>query len=204
MLHEVDLPSGAKLNVPTEEEAEYVRRMVEGYQTDYALTNISDIGEVDRCIGLELQMHRCQVWLARRSDYDGKHIEEDKMMQRTRELSAEIRQVKKTLGVDRVARERQSGKGSVYEYIHNLLERARRFGLMRNAQMARAIQLAFKLISLRTAQKNAVTEKEIKMLGVSDADIMEWIDTVFTPAFYEIDEAYREGDQKMWILREAS
>lgn len=198
----VELPSGATLSVPNHEEAEYLRRVVEGYRTDYALTNVADLGELDRCIGLELQMHRCQVWLARRTDYDGKKVEENSMMQRTRELSAEIRQVKKTLGVDRVARERQSGRGSVYEYVSHVLEKARRFGLMRNAQQARAIELAFKLISMRTAQKNCTTDKEIKMLGVSDADIMDWIDTQFTPAFFEIDEAYREGDQKMWILRD--
>lgn len=199
---DIELPSGATLSVPNHEEAEYLRRTVEGYRVDYQLSNVADLGELDRCIGLELQMHRCQVWLARRRDYDGKSVDENAMMQRTRELSAEIRQVKKTLGVDRVARERQSGRGSVYEYVAGILEKARRFGLMRNSQMARAIELAFKLISMRTAQKNAVTEKEIKMLGVSDADIMDWIDTQFTPAFLEIDTAYREGDQKMWILRD--
>jgi hypothetical protein len=201
--HEIDLPSGARLSVPTLEEAQYLQRMVDGYREDYQLTNVSDIGELDRCITLELQMHRCQVWLIRRTDYDNTKVDENAMMQRTRELSAEIRQVKKTLGVDRVARERQSGKGSVFEYITSILERARRFGLMRNAQMARAIELANKLISLRTAQKNCTTDKELKLLAVTDADIMEWIDQVFTPEFQAIDEAYREGDQKMWILANA-
>lgn len=196
----VELPSGATLQVPTEEEAGYLERAVDRYRADYALTNVSDLGEVDRCIGLELQMHRIQVWLGRRVDYDNKPIDENAMMQRSQQLSSEIRQIKKTLGIDKVNRDRTHGRGSVNERMTNLLERARRFGLMRNEQQRRAIVLANQLESLMTQKRNAKTEKERRMLAVTDEDIFQWIETVFIPEFREIDEAYRAGDQKMWIL----
>lgn len=201
-LFQVELPSGALIGVPTEEEAAHLTLTVERYQDQYALENVSDLAEVDRCLCLELQMHRNQVWLARRSDYDGKAVDENALQQRSKESSAEIRQIKKTLGIDKVARDRQTGRGSTHQYISDLLGRARRFGLMRNQQAAKSIELAMELISLVTVHRNA-NEKERRMLRCTEDDIIEWIETVFTPEFMAIDEYFREHDQSTYILSES-
>lgn len=199
---EVELPSGARLTVPNEEEESYLRRLVDGYRQDYDLRNVADLSELDRCIGLELQMHRMQVWILRRRDYDNKAVDENALSQRSKEISGEIRQVKKTLGIDRVARDRQSGKGSVAEFINNLLLHAKEFGVMRNMQQARAIELAMQLISLIQARNNCTTDAEKRKLAVTDEDIFDWIETVFMPEFLVIDADFREGKQKMWILEQ--
>lgn len=198
---EVQLPSGVMYAVPTQAEAEHLERKVEQYRDQYALDNVADLGEVDRCLTLELLSHRYQMWLGRRSDYGGKTIDENALQQRCKEISNELRQIKKTLGIDKVSRERQTGKGSAHERVTSILERARRFGLMRNEQSAKATELAMELISMMTARKNCKTEKHKRLLRVTDEDIFEWIDTIFTPEFMAIDEAYRAGDQKMWIMQ---
>lgn len=198
---EVVLPSGAILPVPTEEESTYLVEMVRRYAEDYEFSNASDVGELDRCLAFELQMHRAQVQLSMGIDYQGKKVDANALMQRSKEFSAEIRQMKKGLVMDKVARDRQSGKGSVFEYVREVLEHAREFAVMRNAQQARAIELANDLMALMTCRRNAVTEKERRMLRVHDEDIFEWIEEVFIPKFMEIDEDYRAGNQSMWILK---
>lgn len=199
-LFEVQLPSGAFIAVPTAEEAEHLGNKVAQYREQFNLDNVADLGEVDRCLSLELESHRYHTWLARRCDYDGKAIDENALQQRCKETSGELRQIKKTLGIDKVSRERQTGRGSAYERVTNVLDRARRFGLMRNAQSAKATELAMELISMMTARANCKSDKQKRMLRVTDEDIFEWIETIFTPEFMEIDAAYRREDQRMWIL----
>lgn len=196
------LPSGAQIQVLTAEEAGYLNGVVAAYETQYALENVSDLSELDRCLGLELQSHRIALFLARGCDYNAKSVDDDKLRQRLKEISMEIRQVKKTLGIDKVNRDRQTGRGSAHERISNILARAHRFGLMRNQQAATAHELAMELISLMQRRRNAVTDKERRMLRVTDDDIFEWIETVFEPEFMAVDEAYRRDDQKMWILQD--
>lgn len=200
-LFEVELPSGAFISVPTEEEATHLGNKVAQYREQFNLDNVADLGEVDRCLTLELLSHRYQTWLARRCDYDAKTIDENALQQRCKEMSNELRQIKKTLGIDKVSRERQTGRGSAYQRVTDILDRARRFGLMRNAQSAKATELAMELISMMTARSNCKNDKQKRMLRVTDEDIFEWIETVFTPEFMEIDEAYRREDQRMWILQ---
>lgn len=199
-LFPVVLPSGALFEVPTQAEAEHLHTKVTQYHEQYALDNVADLGEVDRCLTLELLSHRYQTWLARRTDYDGKSIDENALQQRCKEISNELRQIKKTLGIDKVSRERQTGKGSAFQMVTEILDKARRFGLMRNAQSAKATELAMELISMMTARSNCKNDKQKRMLRVTDEDIFEWIETIFTPEFMAIDAAYREADQKMWIL----
>lgn len=199
-LFQVELPSGAFIAVPTEAEALHLGVKVQQYRDQYALDNVADLGEVDRCLTLELLSHRYQTWLARRTDYDGVKIDENALQQRCKEMSNELRQIKKTLGIDKVSRERQTGKGSAYQRVSDILDRARRFGLMRNEQSAKATELAMELISMMTARSNCKNDKQKRMLRVTDEDIFEWIENIFTPEFMAIDAAYRESDQRMWIL----
>lgn len=199
-LYEVELPSGARIGVPTQGEADHLTLKVQQYKDQYALENVSDLGEVDRCLTLELQSHRIAVWLGARVDYDNKSVDENALTQRGKEISGEIRQIKKTLGIDKVSRDRQTGKGSTYERWNELLNRARRFGLMRNQQSAKSIELAMELKSLMTVRSNCRSDAHRRKLRCTDEDIFEWITEVFIPEFDAIDEYFREHDQSMWIL----
>jgi len=197
--YEVTLPSGATFDVLTADEAEQLTKKVEEYTSQYSLENVADLGDLDIVIQLELMVHRMTLWFSRRYDYDGKRVDENQLAQRAKEISGELRQRKKLLGIDKVARDRARGEGSVHERMTNLLARAERFGIHRNKQSAKAIELAMELISMRNTSRNCPDDKMRKRLAVTDQDIMSWVDTYFTKEFQQLDIDYRNSDQRTWI-----
>jgi hypothetical protein len=191
VLFDVALPSGATIKVRTQDEADQMRRRTEMYEEQFSLDNVADLAELDRCVLFELDLLRISAWLSLGHDYDDGKIDEDKLRQRLREASAELRQVKKGLMVDRVAREKTTGKGSVPERWAAICDQARQFGLHRNNQAAKAHELAMQLISLMDL-RTRTTAKEKRMLRCSDED------------FIELDTAFRSKVQKMWRIEGGS
>lgn len=197
----VDLPSGTPFPVLNEAEAEHLKRRVAEYLDQFQFNNVSDIAVLDAIVTNELIMFRDATWASRRQDYNGKPIDaatEAKLRQSVKELSAECRQLRKNVGIDKVARDRARGEGSIHQRWQNVCDRAERFGIHRNEQSAKAIELAMQGISLIDYFKNC-TPDERDLLHMNEADIIEWFDTVFRPEFLALDEYFREHEQKLWV-----
>lgn len=198
-MDEIDivLPSGAPFTVLGETEAVYLERLADAYQEQFEFTNISDLAELDRLLAMELLSHRYTIWLAKGVDYDNEPVPVS-LSTRLKDQSIEIRQIKKQLGIDKISRDRARGEGSTAQYLANVRQRAGVFGIFRNEQAARSIELINELIGMVQFNKQA-NEKELRKFGLTDEGIKDWIWDTLRPEYEELDAAFREREQKMWI-----
>lgn len=192
----VEAPSGATFHVLTESEREYFEDVANRYMADNQLINISDVQDLDRVLMMELLVYRWSSWLTNETDYQGLAVDPIALNKSIKDFSSEIRLVKKALGIDRAAREKEKGE-SVQEYIENLGVRAKAFGIMRDTQHARTIELFQDLKALIEFHDNC-TPIERKENSVEVEDIMEWIREIAIVEFDSIDLEFRK-QQRMWI-----
>jgi hypothetical protein len=194
---EVTAPSGAVLSVLTEKERDVFLDVSGRYLTDNIFTNITDLQDLDRILIMELMVVRWGTWLARERDYWGQEVDLEKIQKYLSDYSKEIRLVKKALGIDKGTRDRDKG-ASVADYIDQLRLRAKEFGVMRNNQAAKAIELFQELASLVTLHKNCIPE-ERRENNIEMEDLFEWIENIAIPEFNKIDAEFRETSQKYWV-----
>lgn len=200
---EVRLPSGGTVVVLTDDEADYLRQRVRLYHDEYRFTNVSDLQEVDRICLFEMLCHRWAAFLLAGSDYFGSAIDEASLRRELDSYSTEIRQMKKTLGIDKVARDRAKGDGSVAQYWSNLLTRAKAFGIHRNNQAARAMELINELLGMVTFNRNADADEQ-REFEMTDADILNWVHTTMRAEYDELDVVFRREVQRYWQQGEST
>jgi hypothetical protein len=194
---EVTLPSGGPFSAAPHE-ADFMSELSRKYTTEFAFQSSSDLQDLDRVVIFEMLVHRWGRWLSRRVDDAGVPIDEKTVGDRIGSTSNELRQLKKLLGIDKVAREKAKGEGSVPHYLANLLERAKAFGVTRERQLDKGLELANQLSSLVLLHRNCNVD-ERRSLHVTESDLIEWIETVFVPEFEAVDAHFREHDQKYWV-----
>jgi hypothetical protein len=192
----VALPSGAKFQVH-DSEFQYFTERSSKYLSDNDFQNISDYQDVDRLLILELLSYRNGIWISQLRDYWGDPIDDDKLQKTLSTHSAEIRQLKKSLGLDRETREKVRGEDSVENYLARLRQRAKHFGYKRNKESAMAIELWKELEAFVTLYKNCDERERIEQQCTLD-HLFEWLDETAFPRFNEIDEKFRE-EQTTWI-----
>ena len=195
---EVTLPSGATFRVITEAERDYLEERVRRYTTDNHFINVSDFQDVDRMCFLELFIHRWALWMSFGRDYFNEPVNEKDLAGQIASYSHEVRQLKKTLGVDKVARDRARGDDSWAKYHERLLQRAKEFGYMRNRQFNKVIELFQQLASLLVLHDNC-DDIERRENHVTEADLLDWIRDIAIPEFQAIDEEFIQTEQKLWI-----
>lgn len=193
----VALPSGATFPVH-EEEVEYFTERAGLYLSQNHFPNISDLQDVDRMLILELMVYRWGTWLSRQRDWWGEAIDPNETQKSLKEYSTELRQLKKLLGIDKAARDKQKGDDSVAAYIQNLLLRAKEFGLMRERQLDKALELFQQMRALLTLHDNC-NEAERREMHVTVEDVLEWLREVALPEFQDVDDYFRQNSQRMWI-----
>lgn len=194
----VTLPTGATLEVATDEEQDFLDTLASRYIEQLAFTSASDLVDLDRVLEMELISHRWNRWVLAREDYAGRRIDDLALADKLKGLSLEIRQLKKQLGIDRTTREKARGDGSVAQYLVRILAAAKEFGVHREEQLQKALELAFQLISLWQVRANSDAD-ELAGLGLTDEDIFEWVEQVFMPEFLAIDAYFREHNQRFWV-----
>lgn len=195
-MEHVTLPSGASFTVHTSE-AQYFRTRCSKYLSDNDFQNISDFQDVDRLLVLELLCHRWSNWISRQRDYWGDPVDENTLQKSLKDHSTEIRQLKKSLGLDRETREKVRGEDSVENYLARLRQRAKHFGYMRNKQTAKAIELWMDLRAIYTLYKNCDERERIEQHCTLE-EIFSWLENEAFPAFDLIDQEFRK-EQTTWI-----
>lgn len=194
----VTLPSGAEFKVLTTEEVDYVHQRVQRYLEDNHFVNVADFADVDRVLEMELLIHRWNLWLSRGRDYFDEPVDEGKLLRAVETWSREVRQLKNQLGIDKATRDKEKGTDSWPVYWQNLLARGREFGIMREQQSSKAIELAMQLIALVTLHDNC-DEVERAELHCTVDDLVEWVRDVFIPEMTAIDAYFRENVQRYWV-----
>jgi hypothetical protein len=195
----VQLPSGAPFEVMGDEEADHIDHLSKQYTKAFEFSNISDIQELDRVVAMEVQTYRWNRFISRGMDYNNKPVDGVDLQKRIKEYSGEIRQTKKGLGIDAVTREKTRGEGSVPSYIALLREKARLFGIHREHQLDRALELWNQLMSIAAVYANAVDEDERRLIHHTAEDIITWILEVASPEYKEIDAYFRTHSQQYWV-----
>ena len=198
-LIEVELPSGNPFEVLTDEEADYVERLVTEYTSAFEFTNISDIQDLDRIIFLELHVYRWSRWSSRTINYAGEKVDQVDLQRRVKDFSGELRQLKRNMGVDAVTRDKAKGEGSIPHFIATLRTRARIFGVHRETQLDRALELTNQLIGLVTVWKNCIDDEERRQLHHTTEDVIGWLLEVYMPEYQEIDAHFRAHNQAYWV-----
>lgn len=195
----VQLPSGATFKVLTADEVAYVEDRARRYLEDNHFVNVSDFQDVDRMIILEVLCFRWGLFISNQRDYFGDVVDDTGSLRRAlHDYSAELRQLKKMLGIDKNTRDKDKGEDSVSVYLENLRARAKEFGVTRERMFDKGMELFQQLRSLITLFDNC-DEKERIEEHCTTEDIMDWIRTIAIPEFEEIDNHFRNTSQRSWI-----
>lgn len=195
-LYPVKGPGGSTYQLQTQEEADWYDMRAASYQQHNAFTNEADLQDLDRLLTLELAIHRWSLWLAQGFDYMYTRIEENALKNNIREYSTEIRQVKASLGIDKVNRDKAKGE-NFSDYTLNLLARAKEFGYMRNEQYEKAVTLMWRLRSFVKTYYRC-DEAERAELDLSPEKILEWINADMLGDWDALAAAHRKN-QAIWV-----
>ena len=188
--------SGTEFEVLNQDEKNFFEMNLVKYKTEYRFENVSDLADVDRMLGLELLSYRYTAWLIKGLDYDGLQFSEKDVRDHKQKVDTEIRLLKKNMGMDRKGRV-ESEAESVSEYLRNLLRRAGEFGVHRDEQIAKALDLFNDLKTMIGLHDRTDTEERLH-LGVEEHQIIEWIRNQAIPEYDAIDDAFRKN-QRSWI-----
>jgi len=192
---EVTTPSGATITVMNQSEADYYDQVHQRYLQDNKFKNVSDILELDRILIMELMCYRWGIWILAEEDYFGRKVNPTEVQKSIETYSREIRGIKKDLGIDKSTRDKDKGD-SVAEYIQMLGIRAKEFGISRNNQSAKAIEILMEARALITLYENS-SDAERKEFKANLEDIVTWFKSKFEE-FETIDAALRKN-QATWI-----
>lgn len=196
-LRVVMLPSGGSFNVYMREVV-YVEERSKKYLKDNHFTNASDLATLDQVLMLELLVWRWANWVSQQTDYWGEPVSEPAYAKAMKETSAELRQLKAALGIDKVTRDKQRGEDSVSAYLQNLRERAKEFGVTREKQLDKALELFNQLKAMLVLHDNCTLDEQ-KEMGCTDLEVLDWIRTVCVPEYDEIDAHFRANKQRFWV-----
>jgi len=189
-------PAGHTLTVLTQSEKDFYEQKAERYQLDNKFQNVSDLGELDRILTMELMVHRWSQWQITEVDYNGIPVDIANLQRYIENFSKEIRAIKKDLGMDKATRDKDSSS-NVADYIHKLGLKAREFGIHRNNQMVQVITDWQELRGKVELSDNS-NEAEKREFKCSRDDVWEWMVNDLFPRFEKLDDDFREK-QKLWI-----
>lgn len=189
------------INLQSRDEADFYREAQQRYTADNRFTIASDMRSLDRLIFYETLSFRWTTQLASGRDYDDTILtpqEEDTLRKNLRETAPLISSIQNDLGLTKAAREKEN-MDSPAAYINRLKLAAKEHGVRREKQLGKALELTKELFSLAGAYHRA-SESERRKLEIENADvIVEWVLDVMKPQFDEIDEYFREHQQKFWL-----
>ena len=166
------------------------------YLSQYRFDNIADLQDLDRLLQSELLSYRWGYWLANEADYDGASIDEKQTRDSLGKKETEIRLLKKHMGMDRKGRI-ESETQSIADYLSTLKKRAKEFGIHRNNQVVKVLDL-FADLETYIGLHDRTDDQERAELHVTEDDIMAWIRETAIPEYQEIDDEFRKV-QTYWI-----
>jgi hypothetical protein len=193
----VKLPSGGNFWVYGRE-VRYFNDRVKRYLKDNHFNNVSDLQTLDIILTMELLTWRYGVWLSQQTDYWQEPVDEKELTKALKDASAELRQLKQALGIDKVTRDKVKGEDSVHKYLENLKIRARAFGVMRERQLAKSIEL-FNDLKSRVEVYDNTTPDERREMRCDLEHILAWLRDTGIPEFDKVDAHFRDNEQRFWI-----
>lgn len=190
-------PAGGRFTVMTKGEETLFNHLADTYTAHNSFVNISDQQDLERIIYLEVLSLRFANWLSTESDYNGELIDPKIVTTQMKDFSGELRQLKKSVGIDKPSRQREHSE-SVSDFIEQLKVRAKEFGVAREEMLTCSLTLFNELIARVTLMENT-DEKEQLEQKCGPEDFFGWLRDVAIPEFQEIDKHFIDNAQRMWI-----
>lgn len=179
-------------------EADFYDKSAKHYRDENEFTNASDVLDLDRILFYELQIFRMGYWLSKGKDYDGFDVSSVELRRNLKEVADQLSRVKNDLGLTKAARDKAQAE-SVGAYLMELKQRGKEFGVHREKQLGKAIELVKQLFAITSAYDRA-DQVEREKLGFRDADeVLAWIRETMKPEFDAVDEYFRTHQQKFWV-----
>jgi hypothetical protein len=197
---EVVTPAGQTIRVLGDIEKDFYVGKAKHYTDENEFTHASDLLDLDRLLFYELTIFRVTYWLAQGVDYDGFSIDPVKLQRNLRETADQLSKVKTDLGLTKSARDKAQAE-DVGTYIQELKQRAREFGVHRENQLGKGIELCKQLFSIVGAFERADAIERAKLGFEDEAAIIEWISQTMKPEFDAVDDYFRTNHQKYWVRR---
>lgn len=191
-------PSGQNLNVLGQGEEVFYRTQAKSYLDEFAFTSTSDLLDLDRLLFFELLIYRSSSWIGAGKDYDGMEIDVVRERRSLKENSELLSKVKNDLGMTKSQRDKAAAE-DVGAYLTNLKARAREFGIHRETQLGKALELINQMFSIVGAFDRSDAEERKKIGFETEADILEWIREVMRPEYDLVDAYFRANAQRHWV-----
>lgn len=198
-IHEVKSVSGEPFRVLSAAEARWFIDSRDSYLKQTKFTETTDLRDLDRLLVQELMVFRLSQYLSAGHDYDELGIDETLLRRNVREYSEQITRLKESMGLTKRARDDALAGGDLNAYITNLQQRAQIFGVHRENQLKRALVLVNELSAIIGSFDRSDNEERHKLGFEDEKEIVEWIRNTMLPEYKEIDDHFRENEQKYWI-----
>jgi hypothetical protein len=193
----VTTPVGSESPVMNQDEADYYNGQCNAYMSQFLFTNVADLADLTRVLFYELLMHRLSQWAATGVDYDGITVDAGQIRRAIKEYGDSLSKVKNDLGMTKSQRDKEKEQDTG-AYLVRLKQRAREFGIHRENQLRKAMQLMNDL-SYIVGSFDRSDQVERDKLGFStEHDILEWIRETMLPEFIAVDDHFRKNQQRFW------
>lgn len=201
--HKVTTVTGQEIELLHQREKTFYETARDKYTAEFSFTIASDLRALDRLLLLETQMYRTQWYLAAGMDYDAVDLDpkDEVALQRTvKEVVNQIGEIQRDLGLTKAQRDKDSHE-SVGAYLVDLKIRAKEHGVKREKELGKALELVHELFGLCGAYQRS-NDHERKKMGFDSADdLIEWVTGYMQPEFKQIDDYFRENQQKFWVRK---
>jgi hypothetical protein len=193
------LVSGETIEVLSPQEKRWFDRTREEYLDQTKFSETTDLRDVDRLLVHELLIYRWTTWIASGTDYDGHLIDEQDLQRNIKLYSSAVTDIKESMGLTKKARDAAADKGTLADYIANLKQRAKVFGVHREKQLVKALSLFEELSTVVGSFLRSDAEERAKLGFESEAEIVDWIANTMLPEYRAIDEHFRQNEQRYWV-----
>lgn len=197
--YSVKLCSGKTLPVLTEEERDWFNQSRDTYVEQTHFTEHTDLMDLDRLLALELMIYRWTYWLASGVDYNENVVEEETIQRNIKLYSDQIIKIKESMGLTKKARDDRAKGDNFADYLNDLKLRAKEFGIHRERQLDKALELLNELFAVVGSFERSDKEEREKMGFPDEASIVGWIVDVAKPEYEEIDQYFRKNSQRYWV-----
>jgi len=196
----VATPSGQTIEVLADVEKSFYESQAARYQHENKFTNTSDLLDLDRLVFLELLVYRASSWLGSGAQYDGMPLTdraESDCRRAMKENSELISRLKTDLGLTKAARDKADYE-SVGQYVTQLKQRAKEFGVHREKQLIKGITLCHQLFAIVGAFDRSDEVERGKIGFETEADVLTWIRDIMKPEFQAVDDHFAKNVQRYW------
>lgn len=194
----VNTLTGGTIEVMGQAEADRYAQAQAAYTTGIQFTEHSDKEDLERILFMELMSYRWGRWLMSGKEYDGTIVTNEGELRRwINDYATQITKIKESLMLDKKGRETNAAQ-TFAERWQKLSQHARDFGIMREAQLGKALEIMNGLFSI-IATYDRSDEEERRVLGFPNADsILQYI-RESRPEFDAVDQHFRTHQQKFWV-----